>query len=78
MKITLLLVMMDIKTMNLLKFLILKEIKEINISNDETCFVDIYYDKELFKNYIIAGNEGYIKPYDYTNNKIYHKYFDKK
>ena len=70
--------MMDIKTMNLLKFLILKEIKEINISNDETYFVDIYYDKELFKNYIIAGNEGYIKPYDYTNNKINHKYFDKK
>ena len=29
------------------------------------------------KNYIITGNKGYIKSYDYNNNKIYHKYFDK-
>ena len=52
------------------------QIKEINDSNDGISFIDIYYDKELLKNFIITGNEGYIKSYDYTNNKIYHKYSD--
>ena len=37
-------------------------------------FIDIYYDNDLFKNYIITGNKGYIKSYDYNKNKLYHKY----
>ena len=54
------------------------EIKIINDSNDNTIFIDSYYDKKKSKNYIITGNSGYIKSYDYINNKIYHIYKDKK
>ena len=52
-------------------------IKIINDSNDISFFIDVYYDKKNLKNYIITGNKGYIKSYDYNNNIIYHKYFDK-
>ena len=52
------------------------KVKEINNSNDKTYFIDIYYDNILSKNYIITGNFGYVKSYDYTNNKTYHKYTD--
>ena len=41
-----------------------------------TFYIDNYYDKKLSKNYIITGNKGFIKSYDYNNNKIYHKYYD--
>ena len=53
-----------------------KKIKEINNSNDATFFIDIYYDNILSKNYIITGNQSYIKSYDYINNQLYHKYND--
>ena len=49
----------------------------INDSNDTTYFIDSYYDIKFHKNYIITGNEGYIKSYDYSENKIYHYYYDK-
>ena len=52
------------------------KIKEINNSNDKTYIIDIYYDKKLFKNFIITGNLGNVKSYDYNENKIYHKYSD--
>jgi len=52
------------------------KIKEINDSNDDTYFIDIYYDKKDFKNYIITANYNYIKSYDYNQNTIYHKYYD--
>ena len=52
------------------------KIKEINDSNENTVFIDSYYDNKLYKTYIITGNEGYIKSYDYTENKLYHKYND--
>ena len=42
--------------------------KEINYTNDSSYYIDTYYDKELLKNYIITGNEGYIISYDYNNN----------
>ena len=51
-------------------------IKEINYSNEKTYFIDSFYDKELFRNYILTGNVGYVKSYDYNENKIYHKYDD--
>ena len=54
-----------------------KKIKEINNSNDETYFIDIYYENILSKYYIITGNLNYIKSYDYTNNQLYHIYNDK-
>ena len=52
------------------------KIKEINDSQNKTYFIDIYYDNLLYKIYIITGNDGYVKSYDYNENKIYHKYFD--
>jgi WD40 repeat protein len=52
------------------------KIKEIKDSCDRTVFVDTYYDKTLCKNFIITGNKGFIKSYDYNENKIYHKYCD--
>ena len=53
-----------------------KKIKEISNSKDSTLFMDIYYNNILSKNYIITGNNGYIKSYDYDQDKIYHKYCD--
>ena len=53
------------------------KINEINDSNEKTYFIDIYYDKYFNKNYIITGNEGYVKSYDYIQNKAYYKYNDK-
>ena len=52
------------------------KVKKINNSNDKTFFIDSYYDNNLLKNYIITSNKGYIKSYDYNNNKIFHKYCD--
>ena len=52
------------------------KIKEINNSNEKTNFIDIYFDIKLSKNYIITGNKGYAKSYEYNENKVYHKYYD--
>ena len=52
------------------------KIKEINDSDDNTYFIDSYYDEHLSKNYIIAGNEGYTKSYDYSTNTLYFMYVD--
>ena len=55
-------------------------IKEINNSyndkNDVAIIIEAFYDNKLSKNYIITGNIGYIKSYDYDENKLYHKYKD--
>ena len=53
-----------------------QKIKEIDNSNVEIFFIDIYYDNILSKNFIITGNHSYIKSYDYNNNQLYHKYND--
>jgi len=50
------------------------QIKEINDSKDDVFFIDIYYDNDLFKNFILTSNRGYSKSYDYNENKLYHKY----
>ena len=50
------------------------KIKEINDSNDSTYFIDTYKDNKSSKIYILTGNNGYVKSYDYSQNKIYHKY----
>jgi WD40 repeat protein len=52
------------------------KIKEINNSNEETLFIDTYYDNITSKIYIITGNNGYIKSYDYNKNELYRKYYD--
>ena len=53
-----------------------KKVKEINDSNERTFFIDSYYDTKLSNIYILTGNEGYVKSFDYINNKIYQKYSD--
>ena len=53
-----------------------KLITEINESNELTYFIDAYYDKKNSKNYIITGNDNYIKSYDYNKKELYHKYCD--
>ena len=50
-----------------------KEIKS-NTNKDNIFFIDIYYDINSSKAFIITGNFGYIKSYDYKDDKIYHKY----
>lgn len=53
------------------------KIKEINDSNKDFNYIETYYDKDLFTNYIIAGNNNdYIYSYDYNKNKLYNKYSD--
>ena len=51
-------------------------VKEINNSKEQTYFIDTYYDNILSKIFIITGNVGYIKSYDYNKNDVYHKYID--
>ena len=53
------------------------KIKEINDSNEKTIFIDIYYDKISFKKFILTGNKGNVKSYDYEENKIYRVYDNK-
>ena len=50
------------------------KIKEINDSNDNIYFIDTFVDNKYSKIYILTGNDGYMKSYDFTENKIYHKY----
>ena len=52
------------------------KIKEINNSGDRTYFIDTFYENKKHKNYIITGNYDNIKSFDYTENKLYHKYCD--
>ena len=53
-----------------------EKIKEINSSGDDTSFIDVYYDDKLNKNFILTGNIGYVKSYDYNENNLYHVYGD--
>ena len=52
------------------------KIKEIKDSKEQTFFIDTYYVMEINKIFILTGNNGYIKVYDYYNNKIKNKYCD--
>ena len=49
-------------------------IKEINKSNEDTYIIETYYDDKLSKSFILTGNYGYVKSYDYNENKVYHIY----
>ena len=52
-----------------------EKIKEINDSEDKAAvFITSFYDIKNLKNYIITGNDGYIRSYDYYENKAYNKY----
>ena len=50
------------------------KIKEIGYSNDRTFFIDTFYEKRLGINFILTGNEGCVKSYDFSHNKLYHNY----
>ena len=54
-----------------------EKLKDINDSDDNTFFIDTYYDNSLNKTFIITGNYCYVKSYDYDNNKLYFEYKDK-
>ena len=53
------------------------KIKEINDSNHRTYIMEIYYDNNMNKNFIVTGNELGIISYDFEENKIYNKYIEK-
>ena len=52
------------------------KIKEINYKNNQTYFIDIYHDKQFYIKYIITGNLGFVRTYNYTNDCKYHRYND--
>ena len=51
-----------------------KKIEEINDSNEKAFFICTYYDKKYRRNYILTGNKGRVKSYDYNDNKLYNNY----
>ena len=51
------------------------KIKDIDNSNENTLFIDVYY--EDYDKYIITGNKGHIRSYNYNENKLYKEYVDK-
>ena len=54
------------------------KIKEINNSyNDNTYFIDSYYDYKSSNNFIITANKDYVASYDYNNNTLYNNYKEK-
>ena len=52
------------------------KIKEINNSKDYVNYIDIYYDNKSSKPYVLTGNTGFVKSYDYNKNIVYHTYKD--
>lgn len=51
--------------------------KKIYKSNDPAVFIDTYYDKKCSKLYLLTGNKGYCKSYDYDRNCLYRTYKEK-
>ena len=49
-------------------------VESIIETKDNTCFIDIFDDEKSNKKYIITGNRGYSKSYDYKKKKIHQKY----
>ena len=55
------------------------QIKKISDSNENTCFIDTYIErgKDFDRYFILTGNAGYAKSYDFQKNKLYMKYCEK-
>ena len=49
-------------------------LKEIENSKGKKRIITNYYDNNSNKNYIISGFKGYLKSFDFKENKLYHKY----
>ena len=47
------------------------KIKDIEDSEEHSYYIGVYYEIENKKCYIITGNEGHLKSFDYNTNKIY-------
>ena len=47
-----------------------------DIKCDNTSFISVYYNNNLNKNFILTGNDGFVKSYDYNENKMYKIYKD--
>jgi WD40 repeat protein len=52
------------------------KVKEIEKSDYNTYFLDKYYDKKTSKFFILTGNFGRVRSYDFDNNKFYKNYSD--
>ena len=45
-------------------------------SKDNSFFIDFYYNKNLSLKFILTGNKGFCKSYNYHKNTLYNKYND--
>ena len=54
------------------------KIKEIKNSNEDTLYIDNYYDSKFNKNFIVTCNIGHINVFDFKNNSLLKKYNDSK
>ena len=52
------------------------KIKEIKDSNENTFFIESFYNYKTSKNYIIASHYNYVKSYNYNDNILYKKYYE--
>ena len=51
--------------------------KIIKFNNKEkVCYIDIYFDRILCKNYLLIGNHGNVKSYDLKKDQLYYEYCD--
>ena len=52
------------------------KIKIIKNNKDSVYFIDVFYDNNLSKIYLLIGSQGYVASYDYIENKFYNVYRD--
>ena len=50
------------------------KVKEIQNSNENTYYIDSYYDSKFDKNFIVTCNDGHINFYDFQNNSLFKQY----
>ena len=48
----------------------------MNKSDEQTYFIDVYYDDENNNIYIITGSHNCLRTFDYKKNKLYQKYYE--
>ena len=52
-------------------------ISTLNNSYISTFFIDVYFDNNSKKNFVITGNKNAVRSYDFKENKLYHQYSHK-
>ena len=53
------------------------QIISLDDSKGKVLFLDYFFEPEKNKYYIFAGYNGYAKSFDFEENKLYHKYYEK-